>query len=504
MKMSARLFTILIICTLLTQSVQAEEAYNSGIEQESAVSIELTKLDVNDTKLELSWKIINNTDHDIWTCDSIYWTIPKFEVFLDKDATTLIIRRQFNLPKEENVNWELPKRGLFVRLRPGQEKAESLSLNVPVEPNPVFDTLHANSEFASRLALEIGFFDEDLPNMILRIVELAEKLNCDISRTSPFYDDKEVGDRFFKGVIIARAFYSESSDYFRDSVMSGGDEITIPHRGDWGPVLDGEKVLRIEVDNVSIPYKSNYPPLTSQEDNELDDSLYVEEEQSAVSMELTHFEITDANLELGWKIRNNTDHDVWICDSIDEDAKYGYEVFLTADSQTLLIRRRLDVPSSAIFGQRPYGRYIRIRRGETRQESLVLNLPVQTGILYPSHGSTYVTECARCMVEIGFYDEDLPAMVRNILQVAEKLGTTNFPSNFAIIKDYFRGLGVREWFGPLEVFDALNPDFYVEGKVLITYSYQALTGEKVLRILIDGVSIPYDGYVQFTNQEVNE
>ena len=67
MKISARLFAILMICTLLTQSIQAEDVNDLDISQESAVNIELTKLDVNDTTLELSYKIKNNTDHDVFT-----------------------------------------------------------------------------------------------------------------------------------------------------------------------------------------------------------------------------------------------------------------------------------------------------------------------------------------------------------------------------------------------------------------------------------------------------
>jgi hypothetical protein len=101
--MSARLFVILMICPLLTQFLQAEDANDLDAGQESDVSIELTKFDVNDTKLEMAWKIKNNTDHDIWACESIFGTSPKFEVFLDKDATTLLIRRRFNLPMEEDV-----------------------------------------------------------------------------------------------------------------------------------------------------------------------------------------------------------------------------------------------------------------------------------------------------------------------------------------------------------------------------------------------------------------
>ena len=96
---------------------------------------------------------------------------------------------------------------------------------------------------------------------------MAEKLNCDISLTSPASPPVDPNDnrmelnrRFFEGVFIARFFNLESFTYFRDSVLSGTDEITTPYL--W-QTLNGEQVLLIEIDNLSIPYKSNYPPLTN-------------------------------------------------------------------------------------------------------------------------------------------------------------------------------------------------------------------------------------------------
>ena len=488
MKLSARLLIFLIICALSTQGLRAEDT------QDSAVAIELTKFDVNNTTLELAWKIKNNTDHDIWTCESIYWTSPKFEIFLDKDTTTLIIRRQFNLPKEENVNWELPKRGSFARLRPGQEKYESLSLDMPVKPNPVFGTLYANSEFASRVALEIGFFDEDLPNMILRIVELAEKLNCDISQTSPFYDDLKISDRFFRGVIIARAFYFESFKYFRDSVMSTGDEVMIPHMGDWGPVLDGEDVLRIEVDNVSVPYKSSYPPLENKDVNEPSESHDFEE--SAVSTELTHFEITDTNLELAWNIKNNTDHDVWICDTINayNPSYKQFEVYMPEDEQTLLIRRRLDVPTVLVWAVHPQGRYVLLRSGQEQNESLSLDVPVkhQHGF---SSGRTMSDHARRLVLEIGFYNEDLPGMIRDIIEIEEKLNCVQLqPVEYEnpLFIYFFKGIWIaHKFYAGLSNFDE---HVYQEGneEITIPYTWQNLGSEQVLRIEVDGVHIPYE------------
>jgi hypothetical protein len=225
--------------------------------------------------------------------------------------------------------------------------------------------------------------------------------------------------------------------------------------------------------------------------------------EAAVTIVLTKFDVNDINLELAWKIKNDTDHDVWVCDTV-RTPRPKFDVFLSADLKTLQIRRSLDVQTSRIWRYGPpTGRYVRLLPGEDLTESLVLNLPVESSFVYATK-STEVTKYASCIaLEIGYYDEDLPALVRSIIQEAEKFSST-FNANFTIKIDYFRGLVVKTIFGSLEDFDSLNKDPYNDGNVLIPYSEQALTGEKVLQIYIDGVSIPYQGGVQLVSQAGNK
>jgi hypothetical protein len=139
----------------------------------------------------------------------------------------------------------------------GGEKAESVSFALPVEPYRMSAGQVGNAEYAERLALEIGFYDEDLPGLILEIVELAEHLNCDL--LVGLGDNVELGARFFGGRQIAQ--------YFNHIIGFGPNVRSADAEGEmWmlhlGEIRMGEKVLRIEVDGVSIPYKSDYPPLT--------------------------------------------------------------------------------------------------------------------------------------------------------------------------------------------------------------------------------------------------
>ena len=93
--------------------------------------------------------------------------------------------------------------------------------------------------------------------MILEIVEISEHLNIDFSVGYHGFS-KGVRDRFFGGPIVALLFKGMLG--FEPSVRSADADGEM-----WMPDLDGirmgEKILRIEIEGVSIPYKSNYPPL---------------------------------------------------------------------------------------------------------------------------------------------------------------------------------------------------------------------------------------------------
>jgi hypothetical protein len=448
-----------------------------------SVTIELTHLDVNDTNLKLGFKIINNTDHDVWICDGLH-PGDLTERFLDPDAKTLVIRRRFNLPMKGTPISRFFQSS-YIRLRSGHEKVDSLFLDVPVDLRRFFGQSVGNAENAIRLVLEIGFYNEDLPGMILQIIDVAEKINCDLSVGS--YGIQEISDRFFEGWTVAKIFKYDVD--FRESVTSGGDEVRIPYMGQ---VLHGEQVLRLEVDNVSIPYKSNYPPLT-------DEPTPSETEPYGVTTVLTKFDVNDTKLELGFKIINNTDHDVWICDDVSVYSTMDFEVYLSEDEQTLLIRKRLDVPTIVYWPALPYGRYIRLRSDKERTESVSLDVPVGPWRLCADGLELPKSDLARRIVlEVGFYNEDLPKLIRDILEMAEEFDCARFENNSkysaTFFARYFKGAWIAQLFGGLSGFEE---NAYKEGSEEIripysTYSRENFGVEQVLRIEVDGVHIPYD------------
>jgi hypothetical protein len=212
-------------------------------------------------------------------------------------------------------------------------------------------------------------------------------------------------------------------------------------------------------------------------------------QDAAVTMEITELDVNDSTLALSYNIRNGTDREAWVCS---KSGRIPFEVFLTSDQQTLLIRKRLDLPTKNKWRLEPVGTYVRIAPGASLAESVQITLPVSPAVLYANEYTTEFAQPVRHLaLEIGYYDEDLPALIHSIFAVAEKSGLTSgdVPSN--ILNTYFRGLLVR---GVLGSFDQVNPDPYGQGYVYIRYSWQALTGEKILRVDVNDVSIPYQGH----------
>lgn len=251
------LMLVLSLCVFFPRFTQAEGGEDPNNEDEKVVTIELTKLDVNDTTLELSYKIKNNTDHNVWICDNIhvYWPSLDFEVYLSKDDESLFIRRRLNVPTA--WTWGQCPYGRYILLRSSQERIESISLDVPVQRRYLFASGAADSGRARRIILEIGFYNEDLPGMILDILKIEEKLNSARLDYSEYTTDLFI--RYFEGIWISHQLFRGLAGFEKYTYKEGNEEILIPYT--WQK-FSGEQFLRIEVDGVNIPYekKGGYSP----------------------------------------------------------------------------------------------------------------------------------------------------------------------------------------------------------------------------------------------------
>lgn len=209
---------------------------------------------------------------------------------------------------------------------------------------------------------------------------------------------------------------------------------------------------------------------------------------AGVTISLTNLEVTDSSLDLSYEIRNDSDHEAWMC----SESGPPFEVFLALDTQTLVIRKRMDVPDDSIWDRgTPVGTYVRIVPGASLTESVQTTLPVTPRITYSAKKTTEVAQTVtRLALEIGYFDEDLPTLIHTICAIADtcSIPSGSFPSE--TINTYFRGVVIRGSLG--RYFDRLNPDPYGAGRVRIFYPHGLI--EEILRADVNDVSIPYEGH----------
>jgi hypothetical protein len=197
---------------------------------------------------------------------------------------------------------------------------------------------------------------------------------------------------------------------------------------------------------------------------------------------------TNAKLfKLRYQIRNRSDGDIWICDSMDLRSEWGdCEVYVGEDNETLFVQRRMNVPMQGARNQ-PIGRYARVPSGQTRTETISFSLPVhQRGVLFGTRGIHPAERASHLVLEIGYYEGDLPARIFQMLEGPE----SDAPRESPKLPVYGRGLtGMLG--GPL-FFNANNEGVRNRGEeVIVPWADCAITGEKTLRVVVDDLVIPY-------------
>jgi hypothetical protein len=175
---------------------------------------------------------------------------------------------------------------------------------------------------------------------------------------------------------------------------------------------------------------------------------------------------------------------------MDVGALAHFETYLCEDDETLLVQRRLDVPAEGARDQ-PMGLYVRLPSGEARSEPMSLSLPVRHRRVISGGGPRRPLECAtRLVLEIGYYLDDLPAFVLSLLDKAEAAARADSASCPPSTADILKYTGGSRFF-------VMRSEGVVDrdSEVVIPYTWQALKGERLLRLVVEGVSIPYlEGY----------
>jgi len=221
------------------------------------------------------------------------------------------------------------------------------------------------------------------------------------------------------------------------------------------------------------------------------DNLEGNVETPGAKIVLTKFEVTDTSLDFSFQITNVSNHNIWICDWIGTKPTRPFEVYLAADEQTLVIRRRFDIATTWEFVEQPGCVYVRLAPGEDRTESLSLALPVEPyGVFVENEELGRGQRATRLVLEIGFYDRDLPTVIYAILAQAEKFTGEVISPHGYILQRYFPGLLIKKHFESFSLFNDTHQKEISNGWLGFGYMYEPRLGEQVLRLEVNGVHIP--------------
>jgi hypothetical protein len=211
--------------------------------------------------------------------------------------------------------------------------------------------------------------------------------------------------------------------------------------------------------------------------------------EGAPTITVTMLDINDKTLNLSWEIKNDSAQDAWILMGL-RKSDASCSAFMDKDDQTLLIRRRLDVPANAKLASFPTcnGRYVRVRAGQTLSESVSLEIPVyrEYGLEIVPRKAQGLEYAKRLTIEIGYYNGDLADMIHRILEKDEKN-----PRIIPAADPYYTN-SISGWFKGFIGFNNLNELVRSrDDEILIPYTSQAFTSEQILRVTKDNMHIPY-------------
>jgi len=201
------------------------------------VTLAVTAMDVNDRLLDVSFEIRNASEQEVWICDDVLFErAGNCNIRLSEDNRVLTLSRRPEIPP--GVVYARRPRSKYVRLGAGDTREESLSLKMPLNrasASTPSGPAPTDVVYASHLALEISYWEGNLPQIVLDRIEKAD----------------QTGDNAAEKPLMVKLFGDAASfNYARERLRDRDNEIVIPYT--YEPI-QGEKVLRTSVDGLRIP-----------------------------------------------------------------------------------------------------------------------------------------------------------------------------------------------------------------------------------------------------------
>jgi len=204
------------------------------------------------------------------------------------------------------------------------------------------------------------------------------------------------------------------------------------------------------------------------------------------TISVTKLDISDKTLKLKYEIRNMTKQDIWILVGFGfPQNDTTFEVVMDEDDQTLLMQTRLDFPMIHISLHNLHGRYVLLRAGQTRTESVTLAIPVHPACPFGSgRRDKGIEQAKRLAIKIGYYAGDLPKMIWDVIEKPDMIGNRSKISHDKLMDYYFTG--------PLE-FNWVNEILKErDEEILVPHTDQNIEYEKIMQTVVENLAIPYN------------
>ena len=229
-----------LFCVLNLSRTQAE-SNGTPNEKGNEPTIVVTKLAITEKTLKLNYEIRNDSEDDAWILvgwyyfhDSSFASGMAAGLRISEDGHTITIGARFNRPS--SGGGIAPGYGRFVRLRPGDSQTESIFIRLPACPASRSEHVGQQEQgikYATRLAIELGYFQDNLSDEILK---------------TPIPHENALGKEP-NDTLVSRSFsypLNERLNSRDDELLIVDDRLEVKRRE--------EQIVRTVIENVRIPY----------------------------------------------------------------------------------------------------------------------------------------------------------------------------------------------------------------------------------------------------------
>ncbi|MFH1718786.1 MAG: hypothetical protein ABIF19_15635, partial [Planctomycetota bacterium] len=166
-------------------------------------------------------------------------------------------------------------------------------------------------------------------------------------------------------------------------------------------------------------------PARSQSESKAD--LSSDQNNGRLTIIVLDIELNEKCLNLRYEIRNDSEDDAWILVGgykfSDSTFGMGAGVLIAEDGNTLTISARFKRPTTGMGFQPVYGRFVRLRPGDSQTESIFMRIPAYLGSQFGhvERQEQVIKHATRLAIELGYYRGNLPERILSSLKPLENI-----------------------------------------------------------------------------------